>query len=144
MRRSASLKELFHSIRAFHLGTRFSVSPFTIPADPSRHSIALDPYTDVYLHFQSQAYFQLGRYERAVEVLKRRLTRHPDTDISRVLLAASFGHLGRTDEARAQWQEVFRINPNYSLEHRRKVLPYKNPADFELVVEGLRKAGIEP
>jgi len=34
-------------------------------------------------------------------------------------------------------------HPNYSLEHRRKVLPYKNPADFELVVEGLRKAGIE-
>jgi adenylate cyclase len=107
-------------------------------------AIALDPYTDVYLHFQSQAYFQLGRYEKAVELLKRRLTRHPDTDISRVLLAASFGHLGRTDEARAQWQEVFRINPNYSLEHRRKVLPYKNPTDFELVVEGLRKAGIEP
>jgi TolB-like protein/Flp pilus assembly protein TadD len=107
-------------------------------------AIALDPYTDVYLHFQSQAYFQLGRYEKAVEVLKRRLTRHPDTDISRVLLAASFGHLGRTDEARAQWQEVFRINPKYSLEHRRKVLPYKNPSDFELVVQGLRKADIEP
>ena len=28
------------------------------------HAIALDPYTDVYLHFQSQAYFQLGRYRR--------------------------------------------------------------------------------
>jgi adenylate cyclase len=83
-------------------------------------------------------------YEKAVEVLKRRLRRHPDTDISRVLLAASFGHLGRTEEARAQWQQVFRINPNYSLEHRRKVLPHKNPTDFELVVEGLRKAGIEP
>jgi ATP-dependent DNA ligase len=40
--------------------------------------------------------------------------------------------------------EGFRINPNYSLEHRRKVLPYKNSADFELVVQGLRKAGIEP
>ena len=34
------------------------------------------------------------------------------------------------------------VNPNYSLEHRRKVLPYKNPEDFELVVEGLRKAGV--
>jgi adenylate cyclase len=104
----------------------------------------LDPYTDAYLHFQSQANFQLGRYEKALEVLKRRLTRHPDTDISRVLLAASFGHLGRTDEARAQWQEVLRINPNYSLEHRRKVLPYKNRSDFELVVDGLRRAGVEP
>ena len=42
----------------------------------------------------------------------------------------------------AAWQEVFRVNPNYSLEYRRKVLPYKNPADFELVVDGLRKAGL--
>ena len=105
-------------------------------------AIALDPYSDVYLHFQSQAYFQLGRYDKAVEILKRRLTRHPRTDISRVLLAASFGHLGRIGEARAQWEEVFRINPGYSLEHRRDVLPYKNPSDFELVVEGLRKAGL--
>jgi tetratricopeptide (TPR) repeat protein len=105
-------------------------------------AIALDPYSDVYLHFQSQAYFQLGRYEKAVELLKRRLTRHPHTDISRVLLAASYGHLGRIEEARAQWEEVFRINPDYSLEHRRNVLPYKNSADFELVVAGLRKVGL--
>jgi len=106
-------------------------------------AIALDPYhPDVYLHFQAQAYFQLGRYEKAAEILKRRLTRNPDTDISRVLLAASYGHLSRTEEARAQWQEVFRVNPNYSLEHRRKVLPYRNPSDFEPLVEGLRKAGL--
>ena len=59
-----------------------------------------------------------------------------------MLLAASYGHLGRIDEARAEWQEVFRVNPDYSLEHRRKVLPYKNPADFESLVDGLRKTGL--
>lgn len=35
-----------------------------------------------------------------------------------------------------------RVNPDYSLEYRRKVLPYKNHADFELMIDGLRKAGI--
>jgi len=30
----------------------------------------------------------------------------------------------------------------FGLEHRRKVLPYKNPEDFEHLVEGLRKAGL--
>ena len=61
---------------------------------------------------QAQAYFQLGRYETTVGILKRRLIRNPDTDITRVLLAARYGHLGRIDEARAEWQEAFRINPN--------------------------------
>jgi hypothetical protein len=33
-------------------------------------------------------------------------------------------------------------NPAYSLEHRRKVVPFKNPEDFEKVIDGLRKAGL--
>ncbi|MBZ9767059.1 adenylate/guanylate cyclase domain-containing protein [Mesorhizobium sp. CA6] len=103
----------------------------------------LNPYfPDVLLHFQALASFQLGRYEEAVDLLLQRLARNAATDVSRALLAASYGHLGRFDEARGAWQEVLRVNPDYSLDYRRKVLPYKNPADFELVVDGLRKAGI--
>ncbi len=106
-------------------------------------AMALNPYyPDVYLHFQAQAMFQLRRYEQAIGILRRRLVRNPSTDVSRVLLAASYGHLGRFEEARREWQEVFRVNPQYSLEHRRKVLPYKDPNDFELIVDGLRKAGL--
>jgi adenylate cyclase len=41
------------------------------------------------------------------------------------------------------WQEALLINPGYSLEHCRRVLPYKDPADFEQMVEGLRKAGLQ-
>ena len=106
-------------------------------------AMALSPfYPDVYLHFQAQAMFQLGRYEEAAGILKRRIVRNPSTDVSRVLLAASLGHLGHLEAAREEWKEVFRISPDYSLEHRRNVLPYKNPADFDRVVEGLRKAGL--
>jgi adenylate cyclase len=42
----------------------------------------------------------------------------------------------------ADGMEALRVNPSYSLEQRRKVLPYKNPEDFDRVVEGLRKAGL--
>ncbi|UCI10365.1 adenylate/guanylate cyclase domain-containing protein [Mesorhizobium sp. B1-1-8] len=106
-------------------------------------AMALNPhYPDMFLHFQAQAMFQLGRYEDAVASLKRRLVRNPGTDVSRVLLAASYGHLDRLAEAREEWQQVFRANPEYSLEHRRKVLPYKNPSDFEREVDGLRKAAL--
>ncbi|TGV12444.1 adenylate/guanylate cyclase domain-containing protein [Mesorhizobium sp. M8A.F.Ca.ET.173.01.1.1] len=104
---------------------------------------SLNPYfADVLLHFQALALFQLGRYDEAVDLLLQRLARNAVTDVSRALLAASYGHLGRLEEARAAWQEMLRVNPDFSLEYRRKVLPYKNPADFELMVDGLRKAGL--
>jgi adenylate cyclase len=106
-------------------------------------AMALNPLCPgMWLHFQGQVYYQLRRYEEAENVLKRRIFRTPETDASRVLLAATYGQTGRIDEAREQWREVLRVNPAYSLEHRRKVLPYKNPADFEAVVDGLRKAGL--
>ena len=76
-------------------------------------------------------------------LLKQRIQRNPDTDASRVLFAASYGQMGLIKEARKAWREALQINLAYSLERRRKVLPYKNSGDFDLVIEGLRKAGIE-
>ncbi len=106
-------------------------------------AMALDPFcSDMMLHFQGQALYQLGRHSDAVGILKRRILRNPDTDASRVLLAAAYGQMGMIEEARASWREALRVNPSYSLEQRRKVLPYKNPEDFDRVVEGLRKAGL--
>jgi len=108
-----------------------------------KRGMRLDPhYPDIRLHWLAQAYFQLGQYEETIGLLKRRLIRKPDTDISRVLLAASYGYLGRNEEAKAEWVEALRVNPDYSLDHRRKILPYKNPADFEKVVQGLHKADL--
>lgn len=106
-------------------------------------AMRLDPhYPDMFLHFVGQAYFALGQYEEAAAALKRRLVRNPNTDVSRVLLAACYGHLGQPEAACAEWREALRINPAYSLENRRRILPYKDPRDFERVVDGLRKAGL--
>src|SRR5262245_10194317 len=103
---------------------------------PLTTAFRLDPNNeqDPHLHYLAQAYFCMGRYEDAAAVLKRRIVRKPDTDMSRVLLASCCGHLGRVEEARSLWREVLAINPAYSVEHRRRVLPYKNRADFEQVV----------
>ena len=104
----------------------------------------LDPhYTDMFLHILGQAHFGLGQYHDAIAALKRRIIRNPNTDASRILLAAAYGHIGFFEEARIQWAEAHRINPEYSLEHRRKILPYTDSADFERIVTGLRKAGLQ-
>jgi tetratricopeptide (TPR) repeat protein len=90
----------------------------------------------------TQAHFGVEQYEEAAALLRRRILRKPDTDLSRVLLAACYGYLGRTEEARALWAEARRINPNYSLDYQRRILPYKDASYFERVIEGLRKAGL--
>jgi adenylate cyclase len=106
-------------------------------------SMRLDPhYPTILLHFLAQANFSLGRYEVAAEQLLERIARTPGTDSSRMLLAACYGHLGRVEDARAVWAELLKVNPNFSLTQRARVLPYKEPADFQRIAEGLAKAGL--
>ncbi len=62
--------------------------------------------------------------------------------MTRAFLASHYGHLGRLGEARQMWREVMEINPDYSVAHTRRVLPYRDPAWFDHFAEGLEKAGL--
>ena len=104
----------------------------------------LDPqYPGIWLHFLAHAHFVGGNFGDAASILQRRIRRQPETDISRVLLASCYGHLGCIDEARAEWAKALHFNPEYSVERKGQQLPYKDPADWDRFVEGLRKAGLE-
>jgi len=94
------------------------------------------------LHFLAQANFSLGKYETAAQHLVKRIARNPGTDSSRMLLAACYGHLGRLEDARMTWAELLKVNPDFSLMQRARVLPYKNAADFQRIADGLAKAGL--
>jgi len=106
-------------------------------------AMRLDPhYSGIVLHFLAQAHFSLGHYEPAAQRLRERIARTPGTDSSRMLLASCYGHLGRMEEARRAWAEMLKINPDFSLEQRARVLPYKDPGDFQRIADGLAKAGL--
>jgi adenylate cyclase len=103
----------------------------------------LDPlYPEIALYFQAEAHFSLGDYATAARALERRLERTPRSETSLVLLAACLGHLGRREDGLAAWQQAHVINPAYSIERRRTMLPFKDPAQFERRLDGLRKAGV--
>jgi adenylate cyclase len=103
----------------------------------------LDPhYPSIVLHFLAQAEFSLGKYDVAAQHLRERIARTPATDSSRMMLAACYGHLGRLDDARTAWAELLRVNPEFSIAQRERVLPYKDPRDFQRVADGLAKAGL--
>ena len=103
----------------------------------------LDPhYTETALQMLAEARVSLGEYDEAVSVIEQRLARNPQSETAYALLASCYGHLGRPDEFRRAWAEALRINPKFSIERRRRVLPFRNPEDYERRVEGLRKAGL--
>ena len=104
----------------------------------------LDPlYSDMSLYFSGRGPILAGaRFDEAVIALKQRLEHSPDSATSYALLASCYGHLGRIAESQAAWADVMRISPNFSIERQRRILPFKNPDDFERRVEGLRLAGL--
>jgi adenylate cyclase len=111
--------------------------------EPIALAMRLDPlYPPMVLHFLAQANFSLGKYEIAAQQLVERIARNPGTDASRMLLASCYGHLGRVDDARAAWAELLKVNPEFSLDQRARVLPYKDARDFERIAEGLAKAAL--
>lgn len=104
----------------------------------------LDPhYPDLTLHFLAEAHISLGQYEDALAALLRRLERNPTSATGHALIASCYGNLGRIDEGRAALETLHRIDPGFSIERRRKTLPFKNPEDFERRVDGMRKAGLD-
>ncbi|MEX2649187.1 MAG: CDC27 family protein [Alphaproteobacteria bacterium] len=112
--------------------------------EPLATAMRLDPhYSNFLLHVLALAHFSMGRYEIAVDRLLERIALNPNTDASRMLLAACYGHLGRVDDARAAWAELLlKVNPGFSLAQRARVLPYRDAADFQRIADGLAKAGL--
>jgi adenylate cyclase len=105
-------------------------------------ALRLDPQFNLWIHAMGRVQFVLGHYDEAEATFKRRLIHMPTSDVTRAYLASLYGHTGRHDEARRLWQELMALNPDYSIEHTLRVLPYRNPATLEQFVAGLRKAGL--
>ena len=111
--------------------------------DSLEESMRLDPkYPSIWLHFLAHAHFLQADYVRSAELLKQRIRLNPETDISRALLASCYGHMGLIAEAENAWEKLIDVNPDYSIEQKASILPYKDPADWNCIVDGLRKAGI--
>lgn len=106
-------------------------------------AIRLQPaFSQQYLHFLGIAHLVLGHFETAEVHFRERLVLSENSDVSRVMLAATLGHLGRPDDARRLWAEARRLNPRYRFEERIKRLILKPDLDLSIIRQGFEKADI--
>lgn len=107
-----------------HIGKAFRLNP--------------NPASWYYLTL-GQAQYAAGRYEAAVETLRRD---EAYATSSRRFLAASLAQLGRLDEARTE-AELFLVgNPDFTTRHWAATEPFRDEATLAHFVDGFRKAGL--
>ncbi|WP_300031884.1 tetratricopeptide repeat protein [uncultured Roseobacter sp.] len=102
-------------------------------------AMRLNPfYPDQYIWHLGGAFFNLKRYEEAIEAIQK--MQNPTE--GRRILAASYGHLGRLDEARAQARLVREAHPNFSVDRWAAVQPDKFEDDVQHFLDGMKRAGL--
>jgi adenylate cyclase len=107
-------------------------------------AIRLNPFgpTSYFLNYGT-SYRMMGQYQEAITQYKKALHIAPNNIVAHIALAGTYSLLGRDEEARAEAEEVLRLNPKFSLESYAKMLPFKNQAQTDRLVEALRKAGLK-
>jgi adenylate cyclase len=82
-------------------------------------------------------------YSAAAETATKVVALKPDYPYGHWHLAGSCAQLGQMDRARAALGELLRLLPGLDSEFVVSVAPYRNSADLEHLIDGLRKAGWE-
>jgi TolB-like protein/class 3 adenylate cyclase/Flp pilus assembly protein TadD len=113
-----------------------------------KKAMRLDPhYPPDYLYFLGKAQFFMGQYDEAATTLEEVKQRFPDYDWAFFYLAATYGHLGREQEAKSAIkafnERIVKAGskPIPSLQWI-NTIPFKERKDAERLREGLRTAGV--
>lgn len=113
-----------------------------IPIFPK--GIRLSPFGISYLYGNfGWARLKIGRFEEAVSAYKKALHLSPHNIFPHLGLAVTYIQTAREKEARAEVEEILRLNPKFSLDSFAKALSYKDQSVADNFVDALRKAGLK-
>jgi tetratricopeptide (TPR) repeat protein len=105
--------------------------------------ITLNPYyTWDYPYNLGRAYYTLGRYDEAIEVLEEARGRNENAVPVRLHLAASYAAAGRQDDAEWEAQEIQVLSPTDTISHFKVAHPIRDVDLMESLVRDLRTAGL--
>ncbi len=120
-------------------------------ADSIKKAMRLDPhYPPGYLITLGHAQFHMERFDEAAAPLEQATMRNPDLAIQYLFLAATYGHLGREQEAKSAIETFNGLRAKsgwtrpLNLHSIHLGWGFKERTDLERLREGLRKAGVPP
>jgi len=87
------------------------------------------------------AYYLKGRYQDAQAALERGVIQRPNFVGYHIGLAATFAQLGHHADAKRSAEKVLQLNPFFEVGNWGTA--FRNPADRDKIIEGLRKAGLK-
>jgi adenylate cyclase len=121
-----------------------SIGRYEDAMEMTKKAMRLDPLSrdPRYSHNLAGAYFFNRDFDQAAAEYEKALKLNPDFMSSYMGLTASYSLLGMDEKAHAAAEQLLRLNPNFSLKALRKSLPLKDPADIDLLIDGLQKAGL--
>ena len=103
----------------------------------------LDPlYPNILLHLAAQAHFSMGQDEIAAGHLVERIARNPNTDASRMLLAACTAISAGSRRRARPGPACSRSIPASRCSSARAFCPTRMLGDFQRILDGLAKAGL--
>jgi tetratricopeptide (TPR) repeat protein len=128
----------------FALGeTRLFMGQFGEALDPLMRCLRLSPHhplASTFVSLIALAHYHLGNYKEAEHHSERALQKRRTYFVLRTL-AATLGHLGRTEEARPVLSEMERIKPTNERQWA-LISPYADPAYEEQILDSLHLAGL--
>lgn len=109
----------------------------------AHEGMRLNPfYTWDYLYNLGRAYYTLGKYSDAINVLEKAVERNENAMPPRLFLAASYIRVGREDDAQWEIEQVQMSNPDETISHTKRTSPITNKKLLEGFLIDLRKAGL--
>ena len=101
-----------------------------------------DPYHSYqYLSTQGLSFYLLGKYDKAVEVLRKAIQRNENALNPHLYLTAAYVRLGRLDDAQWEVNQVTLSRPQVGLASISTTIPFEHEKHGELLLRDLRKAG---
>jgi tetratricopeptide (TPR) repeat protein len=99
-------------------------------------------YTWDYLFNLGWAHYMLGSQDKAIEALEKAQQRNESVVPIKLILAASYAHAGRQDDAEWTVDQLLILNPMTTLSHTENAMPIAKPELKQQLLDDLRKAGL--